>query len=110
VHCIVHCYSKSVIVSANPPWNLLVSLLVSLRGSYGSLKMGLRNSSYFVYEILKHPMFVINYELRRLFHAPITPSERQLETNRFQGGPHDPVRPGTSWFLSGCLSEGVTGA
>jgi hypothetical protein len=31
-----------------------IGLQLSLRGSYGSLKMGLRNSSYIVYEIQKH--------------------------------------------------------
>jgi hypothetical protein len=33
------------------PWNLLVSPQVSLRGSYGSLKVGFRKLSYFVYNL-----------------------------------------------------------
>jgi hypothetical protein len=33
------------------PWNLLVSLQVSLRGSYGRLNKSFRNSSYFVYNL-----------------------------------------------------------
>jgi hypothetical protein len=34
-----------------PPWHVLVSLQVSLRGSYESVKVGFRNSSYFVYNL-----------------------------------------------------------
>jgi hypothetical protein len=37
--------------SWGPSWNLLVSLQVSLRGSYGSLKASFRNPSYFVYNL-----------------------------------------------------------
>jgi hypothetical protein len=33
------------------PWNLMVSLCVSLRGSYGSLKAAFRNSTYFFYNL-----------------------------------------------------------
>jgi hypothetical protein len=41
--------------SWGPPWNLLVSLQVSLRGSYKSLKAGFRNSSYFVSKLQPSP-------------------------------------------------------
>jgi hypothetical protein len=37
--------------SWEPPWNLRVSLQVSLRGSHRSLKAGFRKSSYFVYNL-----------------------------------------------------------
>jgi hypothetical protein len=54
-------------------------------------------------------IYYITIETR--LHAPITPSERYLERNqKVPGWPHDPGRPGTFWFLSWCLSEGVTGA
>jgi hypothetical protein len=70
--------------------------------------MGLLNSSHFVYEIHKHPMFVINYELRRLFHAPITPSERHPERN--QEVPGRPPRPGPPWNLLVSLRVSLRGS
>jgi hypothetical protein len=37
--------------SMGPPWNILVSLRVSLKWNYGNLKESFRNLSYFVYEL-----------------------------------------------------------
>jgi hypothetical protein len=37
--------------SWGPPLNLLIALQMSSRGSYGSLKVGLQNQSYFILDI-----------------------------------------------------------
>jgi hypothetical protein len=104
--------------SWGPPWNILVSLQVSLRGSYGSLKkLYLIN---YVSKVITNILGICVLEpsgrswlcgSAPFFKLPQLPlRDTRRETRRFQGGPHDLGRSWTSWFLSWCLSEGVAGA
>jgi hypothetical protein len=89
---------------------LLVSLLLSLKGSYESLECGWRNVSYTLLAKRDVVVYFINKvtrvpQTRMQAIFPLRGTRRQIHGGLCHGCHHV-----TFWFLSRCLSDGVTGA